>query len=172
MTLRSLLIGAAAVSAVAVWGQGAQAGQAAAHLGVHVATAVSLPPASAFLAGSPLEIVVENVRASKGHVHVDVCSQDTFLNERDCIYSATAPAVAGVTTVIVPKVPAGRYAVQAYLDENDNGKVDRNPLGIPREEVGFSGNPLLIAGPPRWKSVSFDHGAEGGSIHLKLRTFP
>ncbi len=167
MIFRSFLVGAAAASAL-VAGVPARALAAATSSG----RAGSLPPSNQLLIGGPLEVVVENVRTAKGHLHVDVCSQDTFLNEKDCIYTADAPAVAGVTTVIVPRLPAGRYAVQAYLDENDNGRVDRNRLGIPREEVGFSGNPLLITGPPRWKTVSFDHGAMGGSIRLKLRSFP
>ena len=168
MAFRTLLIGLAAAAFALAEGQASALAAASGHSG----RAASLPPSNQLLIGGPLEVVVENVRVAKGHVHVDVCSQDLFLNEKDCIYTGVAPAVAGVTTVIVPKVPAGRYAVQAYLDENDNGKVDRNVLGIPKEEVGFSGNPLLITGPPRWKTVSFDHGAAGGSIHLKLRAFP
>lgn len=165
MAFRSLLVGLGAAVLLAGSAHAAASGRAG-------RVAASLPPSNQLLIGSALEVVVENVRVARGHVHIDVCSQETFLNEKDCIYSATAPAVAGVTTVIVPKVPAGRYAIQAYLDENDNGKVDRNALGIPKEEVGFSGNPLLLTGPPRWKTVSFEHGPAGGSIHLKLRGFP
>ena len=124
------------------------------------------------LIAPPLEVVVENVRAARGHVHVDVCPKETFLTDEDCIYVGSAPAVKGVTTVVVPRLPPGRYAIQAYLDENDNGKVDRNRLGIPKEPVGFSRDPSLLLGPPRFKSVAIDQSAAGASIHVKLHAFP
>ena len=134
--------------------------------------AASLPSPSSFLAGSPLEVVVENVKTAKGHVHVDVCPKETFLTKDDCVFTASAVAVQGVTTVVIPRLPPGKYAVQAYLDENDNGRVDRNRLGIPKEEVGFSRDPNLLLGQPRFKAVAFDHVGGGGSIHVKLRSFP
>jgi len=39
-----------------------------------------------------------------------------------------------------PGVAAGTYAVSAFHDENSNGKLDRNFMGIPREGVGASNN--------------------------------
>jgi uncharacterized protein (DUF2141 family) len=132
----------------------------------------SLPPSSSLLISGPLEVVVRNVKSAKGVIHVDVCPQETFLTDDDCAYSATAPATVGVTTVVIPHLPPGRYAVQAYHDENENGTVDRNRLGIPKESVGFSRDPNLLLGPPRFKSVAFDHAAAGGSIRLKLHSFP
>lgn len=132
----------------------------------------SLPPSGSFIAGSPLEVVVEGVRSDRGHVHVDVCPKESFLTDDDCVFTGSAPAQMGVTTVTVPHLPPGKYAVQAYLDENDNGKVDRNRLGIPKEAVGFSRDPNLLLGPPRFKSVAFDHASVGGSIRVKLHSFP
>ncbi len=132
----------------------------------------SLPPPSSLIIGAPLEITVENVKSTKGHIHVDVCTKDTFLNDHDCAWSIVAPAVVGSTVLVLPKLPAGRYAVQAYQDENDNGTVDRNALGIPRESVGFSRDPALILGPPHWRNVAIDQTAAGSQIHLKLKTFP
>jgi uncharacterized protein (DUF2141 family) len=134
--------------------------------------APSLPPPSPLVIGAPLEITVENVRNAKGHVHVDVCTKDTFMSEEDCAVSAVVPATPGRTVVVIPRLPAGRYAVQAYQDENDNGHVDRNKLGIPTESVGFSRDPVLILGPPRWRAVAIDQTATGSQIHLKLKTFP
>ena len=41
---------------------------------------------------------------------------------------------------------AGRYAVQAFLDENGNGEVDRALFGIPKEGVGFSNDAKIRLG--------------------------
>lgn len=44
-------------------------------------------------------------------------------------------------------LPAGRYGVVVLHDENENQKVDRNFLLIPKEGFGFANNPhiLLVA---------------------------
>ena len=160
LSIRHTLRGAAAVAVLVLCGAAAKGG------------AASFPPSSSFLLGAPLEVVVENVKVARGHVHVDVCPKETFLTDDDCVYVANAPAVRGVTTVVVPRLPPGRYAIQAYLDENDNGKVDRNRLGVPKEAVGFSRDPNLLFGPPRFKSVAIDQSAAGGSVHVKLHAFP
>jgi uncharacterized protein (DUF2141 family) len=112
---------------------------------------------------------IGNVRNMRGHVHIDVCTQDRFL-KTNCLYGGDAPARPGITTVVVHDVPPGRYAVQAYHDENDNHDVDRGLFGIPREGIGFSNDARIAFGPPKWMDAVF--GLQGDvRIHLKLRYF-
>ncbi len=40
--------------------------------------------------------------------------------------------------VVFKDVPPGSYAVAVYHDKNGNGKLDKNLLGIPVEDYGFS----------------------------------
>jgi len=51
-------------------------------------------------------------------------------------------------------VPSGEYALLAYLDENANGRIDRNFIGIPREPLGFS-NGYRPKGPPSYARAAF-----------------
>lgn len=51
-------------------------------------------------------------------------------------------------------VPAGIYALVVFLDENDNGFLDKNFIGIPREPVGFS-NQYRPKGPPSFQRAQF-----------------
>ena len=44
-------------------------------------------------------------------------------------------------------VPAGELAVLVYVDENENGLIDKNFIGIPREPLGIS-NDYRPKGPP------------------------
>lgn len=47
------------------------------------------------------------------------------------------------------ELPPGRYAVAVIHDENENHKLDRNFLGIPKEGFGFANNPkVLLTAPP------------------------
>jgi uncharacterized protein (DUF2141 family) len=66
-------------------------------------------------------------------------------------------------------VPPGRYAVQLFVDNNGNGKLDTSDkLGIPREPVGFSNNPSLFEGQPSPGKAGFDHGQQDTLVPIKL----
>lgn len=117
-----------------------------------------------------LTINVDNVRVAKGRVHVDICPEAKFLKE-DCPWSGNARAQVGVTSVSVGNLPAGRYAVQAFLDENSNGDVDRGLFGIPKEGVGFSNNAKIRLGPPKFAEAAFTFNGGAQAIHLNLRYF-
>lgn len=41
----------------------------------------------------------------------------------------------------------GNYAVMVMQDENGNGRLDSNMLGIPKEGYGFSNNPRVMRKP-------------------------
>lgn len=138
------------------------------------AVALLLLPAPVGMADAadagPLTVTVTNVRRAVGHVRVDVCSAAEFL--KDCVHSGAAPARAGVTEVVVPDLPPGSYAIQAYLDENDNHEVDQNFIGIPKEGVGFSNDAPFGLGPPTFRRAAFAHGDGADTVTLKLRYLP
>ena len=48
-------------------------------------------------------------------------------------------------------IPPGTYAVKLHIDENENGELDTNFLGIPKEQYGISNNILLL----NFKRASF-----------------
>jgi uncharacterized protein (DUF2141 family) len=71
--------------------------------------------------------------------------------------SRTVPArAAGL--VRFQGLPAGIYALGVIHDENGNGRLDTFMM-IPREGFGFSHNPRLRMGPPRFDEVRFQVGA-------------
>ncbi|MBU0632502.1 DUF2141 domain-containing protein [bacterium] len=44
-------------------------------------------------------------------------------------------------------IPDGKYAIALFQDENNNHKLDKNFLGIPKEGYGFSNNPHTLLEP-------------------------
>jgi uncharacterized protein (DUF2141 family) len=133
--------------------------------------ALSLIGAAAAPTGTGvLQVQISNVRNAKGRVQVAVCPQAQFLKD-NCPYSGNAPARSGVTTVIVRGIPAGRYAVQIFHDENSNGEVDRALFGVPKEGVGFSNDARIGLGPPKWADAVFAFDGNSKTIQLKMRYF-
>ena len=115
-------------------------------------------------------VTVQGVRSNAGHVLVAICDRATFL-EATCKYVGRAPANIGQVVVQVRGVPPGTYAAQAFQDENDNGKIDRTFLGIPKEGLGFSNDARINFGPPSFPDAAFRVGEGGGSIEFPLHYF-
>jgi uncharacterized protein (DUF2141 family) len=114
-----------------------------------------------------LVVDVTNVRSSRGHVRLSVCDEANFGGE-GCKLDGVAEAHEGSTRVIVHGVPAGRWAVQAFHDENDNEAFDQNFFGLPQEGFGFSNDPPL-RGRPRFADSAIEVREPKTEISLRLR---
>ncbi|MEJ2032332.1 MAG: DUF2141 domain-containing protein [Deltaproteobacteria bacterium] len=64
-------------------------------------------------------------------------------------------------------IPPGKYAMAVVHDENMNGKLDTNWLGIPKEGYGFSNNAKASRGVPSFSAASFLY--DGRNIDLTMR---
>lgn len=53
------------------------------------------------------------------------------------------------------KISHGTYAIALFCDENQNGKLDTNFFGIPKEAYGFSNNPKVF-GKPTFEDANFE----------------
>jgi len=63
-------------------------------------------------------------------------------------------------------IPPGTYALGVIHDENMNGKLDLNPLGIPREGYGFSNDAKAWFGAPSFSTASFQY--DGRTLDLTI----
>ena len=63
-------------------------------------------------------------------------------------------------------IPPGRYALAVIHDENMNGKLDTNVLGIPKEGYGFSNDAKGVIGAPSFSAASFPY--DGGNLELTM----
>lgn len=62
----------------------------------------------------------------------------------------------------------GSYAVAIIHDANANAKLD-TMLGIPKEGFGFSRNPAIGFGPPRFAAAQFAVGPGGEVQQIRMR---
>lgn len=80
--------------------------------------------------------------------------------------ATTLPVENGRAHWTVEAVPFGTYAVRLYHDENDNGELDTNVFGVPREAYGFSNNARGRFGPPNFEEAAFT--VESDSLSLTI----
>jgi uncharacterized protein (DUF2141 family) len=63
-------------------------------------------------------------------------------------------------------IPPGTYALAVTHDENMNGKLDTNWLGIPTEGYGFSNGAKALFSAPSFSAASFHY--DGGTLDLTI----
>ena len=103
-----------------------------------------------------LDLSVAGLRNTKGHVLVCLtasskafpdCTKDSKAHKRTVKANAAA-------SISFADLAPGTYAVSLIHDENANGKLD-TAMAIPKEGFGFSRNPKITFGPPKFKAASF-----------------
>ncbi|KZX51211.1 DUF2141 domain-containing protein [Stutzerimonas frequens] len=131
-----------------------------------IALALAAPEAHA----QQLQVTLNGLQHDRGQVAVAVYSDaKSFRKDNQAFTARKAKAEAGTVTVTFDDVPPGRYAVLAYHDENDNGRLDLRFGMFPTEGYGLSNNPKVM-GPPSFEDSAFAVTAEDpAQIELKMR---
>jgi uncharacterized protein (DUF2141 family) len=65
-------------------------------------------------------------------------------------------------------IPQGTYAVACFHDENGNGKLDRNFLGIPTEGTVASNHAKGRLGPPKYDDAKFTFPGHPTELVLRM----
>lgn len=118
----------------------------------------------------PTIVLVQGVRSSKGQVACALfASADGFPSKQDKAHvGQVVEAKAGSIEFEFEGVPHGQYAISVLHDENNNGRLDTNILGMPREGYGVSGNAYRRFGPPRYPDALIDLGP-GAAVVIPMR---
>lgn len=132
--------------------------------------AVAAPVAVAGAGDATISVKVSGLRNMKGKVQICLtanpkawpdCSKDRNAYKR----TVTATAAANVEFA---GIAPGTYALSLIHDENGNGKLDTAVM-IPKEGFGFSRNPTITFGPPKFKTAQFAVGSIDVSQSVKMK---
>ncbi len=119
---------------------------------------------------SNLRVVATNVKSDKGKIYVWVYDKkDDWLSDRYRTWKSVPVAGnrSGDRVTLELVLPAGEYALSVFQDVNDDGKLQRNFIGIPKEPAGLSNNLRPKFGPPRYKDALFSV-TEGAVTEQKI----
>ena len=121
--------------------------------------------------GNLIHLEIGGLRTDKGQVLCAIYSSaDGFPKRGDkALAHANSPIAGGHAACEFPALQAGMYAISVFHDENSNGKLDTNFMGIPREGVGASNNAKGHFGPPKFDAAAFRFS--GGRLELKITVY-
>lgn len=119
---------------------------------------------------SVLRIEVTDLRDSDGSLRFSVFSKaDGFLKDDSKAAARGVVRANGGDRFVEFRLPPGTYAVAILHDENDNGRLDTNFFGIPKEGYGVSNNPKPRFRAPKFKEATFALPAEGKTALVSLQ---
>ena len=108
-----------------------------------------------------LAIEVRGIRSGDGRLLVAIHGPENsaaFPSADGVVAGLHQRARAGTLRFVLRDLLPGRYAVNAFHDENDNGELDTNLVGIPSEGYGFANDPGAAFGPPDFEAAAVTVG--------------
>jgi uncharacterized protein (DUF2141 family) len=126
-----------------------------------IAAAVGVPTSDSETASTSIIVgTVTNLRSSRGTCYVSLYNRKTGFPGKAALATRKVRLTAKECTFSFEKLPKGDYSIAAYHDENNNGRLDTNLVGIPTEGFAFSNNPRTLMGPPSFAEATVSvHGA-------------
>lgn len=121
--------------------------------------------------GNVIHVAVDGLRSDRGQVLCALFSSPAdFPKKADrAIAHAKSEISGGHATCEFRGIPSGNYAVAVFHDENSNGRLDTNFMGIPREGVGASNNAKGRFGPPKFSAAAFQHSARQTDLKISIK---
>jgi uncharacterized protein (DUF2141 family) len=104
-----------------------------------------------------LTVTITSLRSNDGTVYVSLYNSEAgYPTDPNKAFRKTFVKIINRKAVAVfDSIPDGIYTVGCFHDEDGNGKLNTNFLGIPTEGVGASNDATGFMGPPKFKDASF-----------------
>jgi uncharacterized protein (DUF2141 family) len=112
-----------------------------------------------------LTVRVTGIRNTEGNIRLVLRRDENSVIE---VKQVEIDAKTMTAQAVFDGVPDRTYGVAVIHDENKNGKLDMNEMGVPLEGYGHSNNPAKRMGPPSFDETTFALHEPGTSIEIRL----
>ena len=114
-----------------------------------------------------LSIEFEGLKTDKGKLFVALYnSEEDFLKNE--MKGLVVEISNGKASASFDNLEKGIYAISSFYDKNDNGKMDTNFIGIPKEPVALSNNAKGKFGPPKYRDAKFNISKSKTQLIIKF----
>ncbi|MDB5284912.1 MAG: hypothetical protein JWO06_3987 [Bacteroidota bacterium] len=121
------------------------------------------------VARMPLTVIVNNLVSNTAPITIGLyCCTNKFLDPKDELKEYKFVPKGDVLTAKITDLNYGEFAMAIYQDVNDNGKIDKNLIGIPTEPYAFSNNYKPKVKAPAFKDCVFSYNKDTNTVTMKL----
>lgn len=118
-----------------------------------------------------LTIKIDGLENLKGNILFGLYNNGSnFPDRKKALKGKVLPIKEKEEKYTFKNLTAGNYAVAIIHDENKDGELNTNFLGIPKEGFGFSNNEIGTFGPPSFKKAAIKL-QKNTVISIKIRYF-
>jgi uncharacterized protein (DUF2141 family) len=117
-----------------------------------------------------IDVEISGLHSDKGQIRCEIfASSDGFPKDSGKAVARTSATISDRhASCGFDNLAPGTYAISVFHDENGNGKLDTNFIGMPREGVGSSNNVKPHFGPPKFKDAAFPFAGSPLRIDIKI----
>jgi uncharacterized protein (DUF2141 family) len=117
-----------------------------------------------------LIVTIQGTRSADGYLYVALFSRpDGFPDGNYSIQHMKLKAAPEPLTVVFNDVAPGTYAVGTYHDENNNGHLDTDFIGYPKEGYALSNGIRAVFSRPRFIDAAFPVGDKDAQVTLRIK---
>ena len=115
-----------------------------------------------------LTVTFVGVRSDKGKISAALFGEKDGWPDGKAFKEVDVPAKAGDVDYTFKGLQPGRYAISYFHDENNNGKFDKNVVGMPKEGFGFSNDAKPGLSSPSFAAAAFTVGDGPSAIKMHV----
>jgi len=102
-------------------------------------------------------LIIKNIDVDLGgEIAFGVYRENNWLDEKDYNYSSRQAVTGSTMHLTIKDIKPGKYAIAGYHDTNKNHKLDKNFIGMPTEQIGFSNGAKIGFGPPSFEEAQIN----------------
>jgi len=144
--------------------------------GLFLATLLAFPAPAA-----ELRLTIKDVRSDEGELLIALYDNaDGFASaianaatrglmpDSGRLIGTSIRAKRGTQSTVFTQLPPGRYAAIVIHDENDNGRIDKNVIGVPTEGYGFGNDAQGFLSAPSFDAAAIVIGDADVNTSISL----
>lgn len=118
-------------------------------------------------AQNTISVTVSNINKAEGNVEISLYNNaEAFPHSKGRYKTGNATVKGNSVTYEFKNIPDGEYAIALFHDANNNGMMDKNIFGIPKEPYGFSNNVVPKMSAPKYDQCAF---SVNGKTNLSIK---
>ena len=138
---------------------------------VFLVSILPIATAAPAVAAEALTVRVEGLSTTAGHVKIAIFDKaDAFPDDEKAIQREKVPVGDKLEAVwVINGLAPGQYGVAVFHDIDDDGVLDTNFVGMPKEPYGFSNNARGTFGPPAYEATTFAFDGQPMTISIQAK---